>query len=220
MARRRAPLSRDRVLEAAVAMADEHGIEAVTMRRLAKALGVEAMSLYNHIAGKDELLDAMADLVMAEFELTSTGDWEADLRALAASAHDALLRHPWAPSLIMSPPRVLDARMTYMEFLLGTLRDAGFSAELTYRGYHAVDSHILGFTMWQLGHRMPAGPIPEHMSSFLENFPYDTFPHVGEHIRQHLADESPDATVSEFDFGLELILEGLKQMRGSARRRG
>jgi AcrR family transcriptional regulator len=218
MAKTRVRLSRDRVLDAAVELADEHGIESVTMRRLARALGVEAMSLYNHVASKDELLDGMADRVMAEFDLSRSGDWEADIRGLAESAHAALLRHPWAPSLIMSPPRVIDARLVYMEFLLGTFREAGFSAELTYRGYHAVDSHILGFTMWQLGHRMPAGPIPDQLSGFIRDFPYDTFPHVGEHIRQHTADESPDADVSEFDFGLELVLAGLKRMRGRARR--
>jgi AcrR family transcriptional regulator len=212
MARKR--LTPERVVDAAVTLADERGIEAVTMRRLAKALGVEAMSLYNHVASKDELLDAMADRVMAEFDLSTTGDWEADIRGLAASAHETLLRHPWAPTLIMSPPRVLDARLDYMEFLLGTLRNAGFSPELTYRGYHAVDSHILGFTLWQLGHRMPAGPIPVQLSSFVSDFPYETFPHVGEHIRQHTAEEPPDSNVSEFDFGLGLVLEGLKQMRG------
>src|SRR5205809_5129785 len=151
----RAPLSRDRVLQAAIGLADEGGIESLTMRKLARGLGVEAMSLYNHVANKGDLVDAMVDLVVGEIELPSTADWDGAIRQYAISAHEVLLCHPWACSLVMSPPtdRIRRSpRLRYVEWLLARLREAGFSAELTYHAYHALDSHILGFTMWQLGH--------------------------------------------------------------------
>ncbi|MGH2973155.1 MAG: TetR/AcrR family transcriptional regulator [Gaiellaceae bacterium] len=208
-------MSRDRVLAAAIGLADEGGLESLSMRKLGQALGVEAMSLYNHVANKDDLLAGMVDLVIGEFELPEDGDWEQAVRRCAVSAHDALLRHRWAAPLVMEPGRgIQTARLRYMEWILGRLRGAGFSAELTYRGYHAVDSHILGFTLWQLGHSMPAAADGDFIADVLRDFPYDEYPHVGEHIRQHLADAPPDASVSEFEFGLDLVLAGLKQLRG------
>ena len=129
----RSPLNRDRVLEAALSLADDRGIEFLTMRKLGQALGVEAMSLYNHVANKDDILDGIVDRVAQEFELPSAAeDWEASIRKSAISAHDALQRHTWACGLMMSGARVIPARIRYMDSLLGCLRDAGFSAELTY----------------------------------------------------------------------------------------
>src|SRR6266498_408780 len=100
----RVPLSRERVLHAAIRLADQGGIEALTMRKLAQALGVEAMSLYNHVANKQDLVDGMVDLVVSEIELPATAEWDAAIREYAISAHGILLRHPWAPSLVMAPP--------------------------------------------------------------------------------------------------------------------
>ena len=148
----RVPLRRERVLQAAIALADQGGIESLTMRKLAAALGVEAMSLYNHVANKGDLVDGIVDLVVGEIELPASEDWEVAIREYAVSAHEALLRHPWACSLVMSPTTTRAARtqrLRYMEWLLGLLRGAGFSAELTYHAYHALDGHILGFTLWQ-----------------------------------------------------------------------
>jgi AcrR family transcriptional regulator len=211
---RQAPLTRGRILEAGIRLADEGGLDSVSMRKLGQALGVEAMSLYNHVANKEDLLAGMADVVLGEFDLPDDGDWEQAVRRCAVSAHDALLRHRWAAPLLMSPGEGINAaRLRYMDWILGRLREAGFSAELTYRGYHALDSHIFGFTLWQLGHRLPAAEAMDDLvARVLRDFPHDDYPHVAEHIRQHLADEPPDATVTEFEFGLELILAGFKQL--------
>src|SRR5215208_2263294 len=155
--RPREPLSRERVLDAALRLADESGIDSLSMRKLAAELGVEAMSLYNHVANKGDLFDAIVDRVVSEIELPDDGAWDEAVRRCAVSAHAAFLRHPWACSLVLSPsrmpdPRAKPARLVYMEWLLRRLRDAGFSPALTYHAYHALDSHIVGFTLWELGH--------------------------------------------------------------------
>lgn len=206
-------LSRERIVDAAVRLADESGLEAVSMRKVGQALGVEAMSLYNHVANKEDLLEAMVERVAGEMELSDEPDWERALRRCAISAHDALLRHRWAPALVMAPGSGIHSwRIRYMNWIMGRLHDAGFSPELTYRGYHALDSHIFGFTLWQLGHAMPASVEGDFVGNVLREFPWDDYPHVREHIRQHMADEPPDAKVTEFEFGLDLILSGFKQL--------
>ncbi|HET7353516.1 MAG TPA: TetR/AcrR family transcriptional regulator C-terminal domain-containing protein, partial [Gaiellaceae bacterium] len=157
MAKRRpAPLRPERILDAAIALADDAGLEALSMRRLGQTLGVEAMSLYNHVANKDAILDGMVARVLAQVELPGEGDdWEEELRRCAASLHEALRRHPWACSLVMAPasgPDALAARLRYIDALLRTLREAGFTPEQAYHAYHAIDGHTVGFTMWELGH--------------------------------------------------------------------
>src|SRR5215510_6668084 len=160
MARR--TLSREQVLRAAIDLADSEGIETLSMRKLGRALGVEAMSLYNHVDGKDAMLDGMVDLVLQEIDLPSPEeDWRAAMHRTAISAHDVLLRHPWACSLVMSSDRVHLARLRYIDAILGRFRQAGFSAELTFHAYHAIDSHIIGYTMWQIGHSLPADRIED-----------------------------------------------------------
>jgi AcrR family transcriptional regulator len=219
----RVPLSRDRVLHAAISLVDEGGIESLSMRKLGQALGVEAMSLYNHVANKDAILDGIVDLVMSEIELPSAEeDWESAIRKCAISAHEALVRHPWACNLIMSSTRVRPARLRYMESLLRRLREAGFSAEETYHAYHALDSHILGFTLWQVGHVMPGdGPrvtnkeeLASFLATLLREFPLDDYPYLLEHGEQHLT-EGSHKEEGEFEFGLGLILDGLKRIRGT-----
>jgi AcrR family transcriptional regulator len=219
----RVPLSRDRVLHAAISLVDEGGIESLSMRKLGQALGVEAMSLYNHVANKDAILDGIVDLVMSEIELPSAEeDWESAIRKCAISAHEALVRHPWACNLIMSSTRVRPARLRYMESLLRRLREAGFSAEETYHAYHALDSHILGFTLWQVGHVMPGdGPrvtnkeeLARFLATLLREFPLDDYPYLLEHGEQHLT-EGSHKEEGEFEFGLGLILDGLKRIRGT-----
>jgi AcrR family transcriptional regulator len=214
----RVPLSRERVLDAAIALADEGGIESLTMRKLAQALGVEAMSLYNHVANKGDLVHAIVDRVVGEIELPAGGDWERAIRTCARSAHDAFLRHPWACSLAMAPgaiPTAPTARMRYIEWLLGTLREAGFSADLTYHAYHALDSHILGFTLWQLGHAIPTEDMEALAATFLGSLPADEYRYLIEHAHQHLAGLGHDGP-SDFEFGLDLILAGLERARETA----
>jgi AcrR family transcriptional regulator len=221
-AERRTPLDRDRVLRAAISLVDEGGIESLSMRKLGQALGVEAMALYNHVADKDDILGGIAEMVLNEFELPAgEDDWEAAIRKLAISAHDALVRHPWAASLIMSSSQVLPARAGYIESLLRRLREAGFSPAEASRAYHAIDSHILGFTLWQLGHRMPVGAprltTKEEVAVFLATvrpgLSVEDFPYLLEHAAEHIASDTRDEE-SEFEFGLRLILDGLTRMRG------
>src|SRR5581483_8933133 len=171
----------------------------------------EAMSLYNHVAGKDEILDGLGDLVMREFELPPpNGDWESSLRRLAVSAHDALIRHPWAASLLVSPARRIPTRMRYIDAVCGCLRTAGFSPEATFHAYHAIDSHILGFTLWELGHAMP-DVSKDAIEEFLRTLPRDEYPHLAEHVDQHLHGTNRDDQ-PEFEFGLDLILDGFKRL--------
>jgi AcrR family transcriptional regulator len=220
----RVPLSRERVLQAAIDLADEGGIESLTMRKLARELGVEAMSLYNHVADKGDLVDGIVDLVVSEIDLPSNGeDWEAAIRECAISAHEAFLRHPWACSLVMSPATTRGARtprLRYMEWLLSRLRAAGFSPDLTYHAYHALDSHILGFTLWQLGHSAAAEHLrgaqglEDFAAAFLQDLRAGDYPYLAEHVEQHLT--AGDDGEREFEFGLDLILDGLKRARGVA----
>ena len=215
-ARSRAPLTRERVLEAAIELADEGGIEGVSMRRLGQELGVEAMSLYNHVANKDDLLDAITDLVLSEIELPSSGgDWKAAVRQSAISAHEILRRHRWASSLAMSPTRNIPVRVRNMEWMLRQLREAGFSAELTYHAYHAMDSHIWGFTLWELGHSFTPDDLPALAGAFLRDFPPDKYPYVHEHVEQHVAGFGRGQK-SAFEFVLDLILDGLERTRDAA----
>ena len=214
----RLPLSRDRVLAAAIALADQAGIESLSMRKLGQALGVEAMSLYNHVANKDEILNGLVDMVVDEFDLAVPGeaDWKGALRRTAISAYEVLTRHPWAASLVLSASGVSGARLRYMESILGTLRRAGFSAEMTDHGYHALESHIMGFTLWEVGMDLGSREDLEGMATdFLEQLPRAEMPYLVEHIEQHLKPRRPDDE-GEFAFGLDLILDGLERTLASA----
>jgi AcrR family transcriptional regulator len=208
----RAPLNRERLLSVAIELADGGGLGALSMRKLAQALGVEAMSLYYYVANKDALLDGIVDVVVSEFVLPDeAGDWKSALRASAISAHQALLRHRWAARLLTSAA-IGPARLHHMEWLLGQLRQAGFSPTMTHHGYHALDSHIIGFTLWEVGFPDDLGDLA---TTFLEQLPVDQYPYLAEHIEQHLGPpESEDR--SEFEFGLDLILDGLERLRDAA----
>jgi AcrR family transcriptional regulator len=213
----RVPLSRVRVIDAAIRLADEGGIESLTMRRLALELGVEAMSLYYYIASKDEILNGIVDVVVGEFELPSPGaDWKAALRRTATSAYEILLRHPWAASLVLSASGFSAARMRYMDSILRTLREAGFSADMTDHAYHALESHIMGFTLWEVGMNLgSAEELAGLATDFLKELSVDEYPYLAEHIEQHLKERSPEDE-GEFAFGLDLILDGLERVRDTA----
>jgi AcrR family transcriptional regulator len=212
----REPLTRERILRAAIELADREGIDGLSMRRLAQELGVEAMSLYHHVASKRDLLGGMLDLVYAEMEPpTSEGDWRAALRRTAISAHHVLLRHPWACQLLTSPSSPSSSRLAWMDGVLGRLRSADFSTELTHHAYHALDSHIVGFTLWVLPYLAIEDEDPDYAQRFLTYEPIAAMPHLLEHIRYHIEDEPPDAGTSEFDFGLDLLLDGLERLRNA-----
>jgi AcrR family transcriptional regulator len=228
--RNRKPLTKERVLEEAIALADKDGIEGLSMRKLGQALGVEAMSLYNHVANKGELIAAMVDRVIERFELPDDEPrWDKAIRRCAIAAHDLLIEHPWACSLALVPSdigTVGGPRIRYMEWLLGRLREAGFSSELTYSAYHTLDSHIFGFTLWQLGHveaaRRLAPPddqsVEEWAQRFIEQMRPD-YPYLAEHADQHMTAGARDGR-HEFEFGLDLILDGLRKRKRSSRSLG
>jgi AcrR family transcriptional regulator len=211
----RAPLTRERVLRAAIRLADEGGFESLTMRKLGRALGVQAMSLYNHVANKDDIRDGIVEIVLSEIEVPLPGaDWKAELRKTAISAHDVLVHHPWAGSLMMVA-RDGSARLRWMEAVLGTLRQAGFSADMTHHAYHALDSHITGFTLWQVSFPFDtAEELADLAEGFLRELSAGDYPYVAEHAEQHLAGPDPDEP-SEFEFGLDLIIDGLERIRDS-----
>jgi len=210
----RAPLSRDRVLRAAIGIADEGGLESLSMRKLAQDLGVEAMSVYYYVANKDEILDGILNFVITEFELAEGGpNWKAALRRSAISAHDVLMRHPWACNLMMSVKRVAPARLRYMESLLQRLREAGFSANMTHHAYHALDSHIIGSTLWEAGYSSNKD-LDEMAKKFVPTALRE-YPYLAEHAEQHVT-RSKRKDVPEFEFGLDLILDGLEKMLAKA----
>ena len=210
---RRGPLSRERVLEAGVRLADLDGIETVTMRRVAHELGVEAMSLYHHVANKDDLMRGLVDVVIGEFELAdSEVSWKANLRRMAMSAHAGLVRHPWAAPLVLSHTDGSEARLRYMDSMLGTLRRGGFSAALTDQAYHVLDSHIIGFSLWVgglgIGKREDVAALA---AAFVSRVRDIGLPFLEEHVEQHMQPHDPDAK-SPFEFGLDLLLDGLERM--------
>ena len=210
----RLPLSRERILRAALTIADEHGIDALSMRKLAQALGYEAMSLYNHVANKDDLLDGLLDVVLEETETPSREEpWDVAIRASAVSVHDALRRHAWAPPLLMSGAHMRPARLAYMDSLLGRLRAAGFDADTTYHAYHVLDGHIFGFSQWETAYSSYTPGDEVKMRELFDNIiTVEAYPDLREHGLQHFA-EGPHRHVSAFEFGLDLILDGLRPLR-------
>jgi AcrR family transcriptional regulator len=214
---RRAPLNRDRVLRTAVALADEEGLESLSMRRLAKELGVEAMSLYNHVENKEDLLAGILDSVLREVELPNdTTDWKAAIRRYAVSKHDVFRRHPWAPNLQLPPSAasVLEIQGEQMEWRLRCLREGGFSADLTYHALHVLDAHVMGFTVWEQSHSFAPGELADLAAQFLARIPRDRYPYVYEHVEQHMTGFAKG--VSAFELVLDLLLDGLERMRDPA----
>src|SRR4051812_8415408 len=212
----RLPLSRDRILRAALELVDDGGIDSLTMRKLGQALGFEAMSLYNHVANKDDVIDGILDLVLAEGELPSpSGDWDGAVRSSAVSVHAALRRHPWASAVVMAPGRLRPARLRYMDSLLGRIREAGFSAETTYHAYHVLDGHIFGFSFWETSHAFTADEVSNLVAMFTAAVGADAYPYLHEHARQHAA-EGPHRELSAFEFGLDLIVDGLRKIHETA----
>jgi AcrR family transcriptional regulator len=206
----RASLSRDRILATALGLADTAGVDALTMRRLGDELGFEAMSLYRHVANKNDLLDGMLDLVLTEWQLPDADvDWIEAIRPSAISVHDALRRHRWSAQLLMTGSHIRPARLRYMNELLATLGRAGFDAETTYHVYHLLDGFIFGFSLWEIAYTT----IPlddEGVTNLMQSIPWDDYPHLTQHRDQHLTD-GPHREVKAFEVGLDLLLDGLAQ---------
>jgi AcrR family transcriptional regulator len=210
----RVPLNRGRVLQAAVAFADEHGIASVSMRRLGEALGVEAMSLYNHVANKDELLDDMVDLVFSEIGLPScAGEWRAAMRQRALSTREVLSRHRWAIGLMESRSSPGPATLRHHDAVIGCLREAGFSIEMAAHAFALLDSYIYGSALQEAN--LPfnsAAEMSEVADAILAQVPADHYPHLSELITRHLLEPGYDYA-DEYEFGLDLILDSLERAR-------
>jgi AcrR family transcriptional regulator len=207
----RIPLSRDRILDAAVELADAAGVEALTMRRLGEELGFEAMSLYRHVASKDDLLDGMLDVVLAEWRLPEGGGaWADEVKASAGSVHDALRRHPWAARLLTTGARFRPARVHYMNSLLGRLREAGFDPDSTYHVYHVLDGYIFGFSLWEIAYTTIADDARGRAAMVMASIPWNEYADLAHHRDQHL-DDGPHQEVDAFEVGLDFILDGLQK---------
>jgi AcrR family transcriptional regulator len=212
-ARPRTPLSRERVLRAAIALADASGIDSLTMRNLGQKLHVEAMSLYNHVANKEDILDGIVDLVFSEIALPSgRADWKPAMRKRAISAHEALLRHPWAPSLMQSRTKPGLATMRHHDSVLGSLRGAGFTLVMAAHAFSVIDGYVYGFALQQINiplqSRDQVAEVGENILSRLAG----EYPHLAEMITEHAMKPGYDYA-DEFEFGLDLILDGLERLR-------
>ena len=206
------PLSRDAVLEAAITFADERGLETLSMRKLAEGLGVEAMSLYNHVTNKDDLLDGMIDVVVGEILPPSSGaDWKQAMRRRAISAHEMLLRHPWASMLIVSRINVGPAMLRYLDATIGSLRSAGFSYAMTDHAISALDSHIYGFTLLKANFPLVASEYAQAAAQFLPMLPAETYPHARALTEEVISGRH--SGINDFTFGLDLLLDGLEKLR-------
>jgi AcrR family transcriptional regulator len=213
----RIPLSRERVLLAAVALADEGGLGTLSMRRLGEALGVEAMSLYNHVANKDELLDGMVDLVFGEIDLPSDqADWKTEMRQRAESARQALRRHPWAIALMSSRTSPGPATLRHHDAVIGSLRTAGLSVQMAAHAFSLIDSYIYGFALQEA--TLPLGDTEQETmevaKTMMAQVPADVYPNLTELTVEHILQPGYDYG-DEFEFGIDLILEGLERARDS-----
>jgi AcrR family transcriptional regulator len=213
---RRAPLNRDRVLHAAVALADRTGVDAVSMRNLAQELGVVPMALYKHVANKEELLDGMVDVVIGEIDPpVDDADWKSAIRQRILSARRALLRHPWSSRVIESRPKPTLVVLDYLNSIVGMFRAGGFSVDLTHHVMHALGSRVWGFTQ----ELFPASPLPEDPETQAARFRElaGRFPHIAEiavaaaHDDGSVVGQGCDDEY-EFEFALDLLLDGFDNL--------
>lgn len=217
--KRRGPdagLSKQRVVAEAITLADRDGVEGLSMRRLAGALGAGAMSLYHYLANKEELLDAMVDVVFAEIQLPpEDADWQSAMRQRSSSARQVLTAHPWALGLMESRTSPGPANLRHHEAVLGCLRRAGFSVVMATHANWLIDSYVYGFALQEVGMAFDTGDAMTDILEdvFLPQLPPDKFPYLNESAVELAA--SGYAPAAEFDFGLDLILTALESLRSS-----
>ena len=211
-ARSRTPLSRERVLQTALALADAGGLESLSMRKLGEAVGVEAMSLYNHVPSKGDLLDGLIDLVFGEIELPDGANgWKAAMRERAISARAVLSRHRWAIGLMESRTTPGPATLRHHDAVLGLLREAGFPLGLAAHAYSALDSYSYGFALQEASLPFETGPeTAELAQAMLAQFPAAEYPHLAEFTFEHVLQPGYDYA-SEYEYGLDLILDGVER---------
>ena len=206
------PLSRERLLQTAVRLADQGGIESLSMRKLAQELGVQAMSLYNHVANKDDLLDGIVDIVVSEMEVPDHRvDWQTAMRRRAISAHAVLLLHPWATMPLVSRVNVGPAMLRYVNATLGCLYEAGFSLKMADQVWNTIDSHVYGFTLQELNFPFEAADYSTVAAQGLTLIPADQYPYLNQLTQ--LVMRGDYNGLHNFEFGLELILNSLERFR-------
>jgi AcrR family transcriptional regulator len=219
VAHARETLSKERVLRAAVALADASGVDALSMRSLAHQLGVVPMALYKHVANKDELLDGMVDIVVGEIDSTpSNADWKTAIRQRILSARRALLRNPWASRVIASRTTPTPSLLQYMDSMIGLFHAGGFSTDLTHHAMHAMGSRLLGFTQELFDDSAELDPA---MQAELMREWATRYPNIVTMVAAITHDE--DSVVGsgcddqrEFEFALDLMLDGLERLRNRA----
>jgi AcrR family transcriptional regulator len=210
-ATRRRPVSRERVLRAAIDLADEGGLESVSMRKLGQVLRVEAMSLYKHVANKEDILDGIADLVMSDFEVPSGDvDWRTAIRQSTISAHQVLLGHPWASSLIESRLNAGPARLRYLDAEIGVLSTAGFAMPKAIRAIMVLDSYTYGFVLQELAWPFDAENAPEVAATFARGLPQGEYMNL--RAMAEMVTTDPGGAHVDFELGLDLILDGLERL--------
>lgn len=211
----RAPVDSRRVLDRALVVADSEGIEAVSMRRLARELGVEAASLYHHVSGKDSILDGLVDLVSAEIALPPpTDDWRQPIRQRAHHTRTVLRRHPWAVSLMASRTTPGPATLRVLEAGIRCLREGGFSVRATAHAISAIDSYVHGFVLQEVN--LPfrdESELAAMTGAIMDQFPAADFPHLFEMTVEHVLQPGYDHGM-EFDVGLEMVLDGVAASLG------
>ena len=214
---RRVPLSRGRVLDAALALADTGGLESLTMRRLGEELEVGPMAVYRHVANKEDLIDGLVDLVFGEIPLPPSGaDWRTAMRERSFSLRDALLRHRWAIGLMESRRNPGPANLRHHDAVIGSLRVAGFDMAMAAHAYSALDAYIYGFALTKMS--LPfedTSDIAEVAETMLAPFPVNAYPNLAAFIAEHAMQPGYDFA-DEFEYGLDLILDGLERDQTSA----
>lgn len=208
---KRTPLSRERITAAAMALADEKGEAGITMRAIATKLRVEAMSLYNHVTSREDILDGMVDAVFGEIDLpASSADWKQGMRDRAASSRAALRRHPWAVGLMDSRRKPGPATLRHHNAVLGALREGGFSVAMAASAISVIDSYLYGFVLQELSLPFTSpSELDEIAGDILRDLPADAYPHLAEVITEYALRPGYDYA-DEFDFGLSLILDALR----------
>ena len=207
----RTGLSRERVLVGAVALADEIGVDALTIRKLATSLEVKPMTIYHHVANKEAILDGMVDLVFDEIQRPPEGlDWKSAIRVRSVSAREVLARHPWAAPLMESRTSPGSATMGHHDAVIGCLRRGGFSMAMTAHAYALIDAFIYGFALQEASLPATEGEAMEELAeTVMEPFPADDYPHLMAFTAEHVLQPGYDFG-REFAFGLDLILDGLE----------
>jgi AcrR family transcriptional regulator len=203
-------------MQAAIELADTGGIDSLSMRKLGQELGVEAMSLYNHVANKDDILDGIVDLVFNEIALPAEqAGWKTAMRTRAISAHEALLRHPWATSMMQSRTRPGPATMRHHNSVLGSLRKAGFTVVMSAHAFSVIDGYVYGFALQQINLPLQSREQVADVGESILRQLAGEYPHLAEMITKHAMLPGYDFG-REFEFGLDLILDGIERLRDTA----